>query len=54
MPSYKPYRPDQAELLPRHAQGWDEKTHPCFLVHGLVEELEIRKDIFRQLLNADC
>ncbi len=41
MPSYKPYHPEQAELLPCHVKDVLGENHLCFLVHEVVEELEI-------------
>lgn len=41
MPSYKPYHPEQAELLPCHVKDVLGENHLCFLVQQLVEELEI-------------
>ena len=43
MPSYKPYHPEQAELLPAHVQDLLGKNHLCFLVHEVVEKLEISR-----------
>ena len=42
MPSYKPYFPEQAELLPSHVKDVLGETHLCFLVHEMVEQLDIR------------
>ena len=41
MPSYKPYRPEQAELLPLHVKDVLPENHLCFLVHEVVEKLDI-------------
>ena len=41
MPSYKPYHPEQAALLPAHVQDVLGANHLCFLVHDMVEQLEI-------------
>lgn len=41
MPSYKPYRPEQAELLPVHVKDVLPENHLCFLVHEVVEKLDI-------------
>jgi transposase len=41
MPSYKPYHPEQAELLPRHVKDVLGDNHLCFLVHEVVEKLDI-------------
>lgn len=42
MPSYKPYHPEQATLLPAHAKDVLGENHLCFLVHEVVEQLDIR------------
>jgi transposase len=41
MPSYKPYHPEQAELLPSHVQDVLGDNHLCFLVHEVVEQVDI-------------
>jgi transposase len=41
MPTYKPYQPEQAELLPRHVKDVLGDNHLCFLVHEVVEKLDI-------------
>jgi transposase len=41
MPSYKPYHPEQAWLLPAHAKDVLGENHLCFLVHDMVEQLDI-------------
>jgi transposase len=41
MPNYKPYYPEQAELLPAHVKDVLGQNHLCFLVHEVVEEVEI-------------
>ena len=41
MPNYKPYHPEQAELLPSHVQDVLGENHLCFLVHEVVEQLDI-------------
>src|SRR5271167_1589872 len=41
MPSYKPYHPEQAELLPRHVRDVLSENHLCFLVDEVVEKLDI-------------
>ena len=41
MPSYKPYHPEQAELLPSHVKDVLGDNHLCFLVHEVVEQLDI-------------
>ena len=42
MPTYKPYHPEQAELLPSHVKDVLGENHLCFLVHEVVEKLDIR------------
>jgi transposase len=41
MASYKAYQPEQALLLPLHAKDVLGENHLCFLVHELVEGLDI-------------
>lgn len=41
MPNYFAYSPEQAELLPRHVRDELPKGHLCFLIHELVEGLEL-------------
>jgi transposase len=41
MPNYQPYSPDQAELLPAHVKDVLGADHLCFLVHELVESLDL-------------
>ncbi|HEY3707512.1 MAG TPA: IS1182 family transposase [Terracidiphilus sp.] len=41
MPSYKPYHPEQAELLPSHVKDVLGDNHLCFVVHEVVEKLDI-------------
>src|SRR5271167_553943 len=41
MPTYKPYHPEQAELLPSHVKDVLGENHFCFLVHEVVEEVDI-------------
>jgi transposase len=41
MPTFKPYHPEQAELLPSHVQDVLGDNHLCFLVHEVVEKLDI-------------
>lgn len=43
MPSYKPYHPEQAELLPSHVKDVLGDNHVCFLVHEVVEKLDISR-----------
>lgn len=37
MPTYQPYYPDQAELLPAHVKDVLGPDHLCFVVHEVVE-----------------
>jgi transposase len=37
MPTYQPYSPDQAELLPAHVKDVLGPDHLCFVVHEVVE-----------------
>jgi hypothetical protein len=37
MPTYQPYSPDQAELLPAHVKDVLGCDHLCFVVHEKVE-----------------
>jgi transposase len=41
MPTYKPYQPEQGALLPSHVKDVLGDNHLCFLVHEVVEQLEI-------------
>lgn len=41
MPNYFSYSPEQAELLPRHVRDELPKGHLCFLIHELVEGLDL-------------
>jgi len=41
MPTYQRYSPDQAELLPAHAKDVLGTDHLCFLVHEVVESLDL-------------
>jgi len=41
MPSYQPYSPEQAELLPAHVKDVLGTDHLCFLVHEVVESLDL-------------
>ena len=43
MPSYKPYHPEQAALLPGHVKDVLGESHLCFLVHHVVEKLDISR-----------
>src|SRR5271155_1545717 len=42
MPSYQPYSPEQAELLPAHVKDVLGTDHLCFLVHEVVESQDLR------------
>jgi transposase len=41
MASYKPYQPEQAMLLPQHVKDVLGENHLCFLIHEMVEEVDI-------------
>ncbi len=41
MPNYFAYSPEQAELLPRHVRDELPPGHLCFLIHEMVEGLEL-------------
>lgn len=41
MPTYQPYSPDQAELLPAHVKDVLGADHLCFVVHEVVEACEL-------------
>lgn len=41
MPTYQPYSPDQAELLPAHVKDVLGADHLCFLVHEVVESCDL-------------
>ena len=41
MPSYKPYHPEQAKLLPVHVKDVLAENHLCFLVDEVVEKVEM-------------
>ena len=43
MASYKPYHPEQAELLPAHVRDILGENHLCFLIHEVVEELDLSR-----------
>jgi transposase len=42
MPTYQPYSPNQAELLPAHVKDVLGADHLCFLVHEVVEQCDLR------------
>jgi len=41
MPTYQPYSPDQADLLPAHVKDVLGADHLCFLVHEVVESFDL-------------
>jgi len=41
MPTYQPYSPDQAELLPAHVKDVLDPDHLCFVVHEVVEACDL-------------
>jgi transposase len=41
MPNFRPYLPEQAELLPRDVRTELGEDHLCFLIHEMVESWEI-------------
>lgn len=41
MPTYQPYSPDQAELLPAHVKDVLGADHLCFVVHEVVEACDM-------------
>lgn len=41
MPTYQPYSPDQAELLPAHVKDVLGADHLCFVVHEMVEACDL-------------
>lgn len=41
MPTYQPYSPQQAELLPAHVQDVLGADHLCFVVHEVVEACDL-------------
>jgi transposase len=43
MPNYFAYSPEQAELLPRHVRDELPPGHLCFLIHELIEGLELSR-----------
>ena len=43
MPSYKPYHPERVELLPLHVKDVLPANHLCFLVHEVVEKLDMAR-----------
>ena len=43
MPNYFAYSPEQAELLPRHVRDELPSGHLCFLIHELIEGLDLSR-----------
>lgn len=43
MPNYFAYSPEQAELLPRHVRDELPEGHLCFLIHEVIEGLELSR-----------
>ncbi|HME31282.1 MAG TPA: hypothetical protein VKG65_00880 [Terriglobales bacterium] len=43
MPNYFAYSPEQAELLPRHVGDELPPGHLCFLIHEMIEGLELSR-----------
>lgn len=43
MPNYFAYSPEQAELLPRHVRDELPAGHLCFLIHEMVEALDLSR-----------
>ena len=43
MPNYFAYLPEQAELLPRHVRDELPAGHLCFLIHEMIEGLELSR-----------
>jgi len=41
MPTFQPYNPEQAELLPPHVRDVLHADHLCFFIHQLVEEQDL-------------
>lgn len=41
MPNYFAYSPDQAELLPQHVRDALPSGHLCFLIHDVIESLDL-------------
>jgi transposase len=41
MPTYQPYSPDQAELLPAHVKDVLGADHLCFVVHEVLEGCDL-------------
>jgi transposase len=41
MPNFRPYLPEQAELLPRDVRSELGEDHLCFLIHEMVESWDI-------------
>lgn len=45
MPTFQPYEPEQAELLPAHVRDVLGANHLCFLISEVVERSELREFI---------
>jgi len=43
MPSFQPYHPEQAELLPAHVRDVLGADHLCFLLHEVVESWDLQE-----------
>jgi transposase len=43
MPTFQPYHPEQAELLPAHVRDVLGADHLCFLLHEVVESWEVQE-----------
>ena len=43
MPNYFAYTPEQAELLPRHVRDELPPGHLCFLIHELIEAMDLSR-----------
>lgn len=43
MPNYFAYAPEQAELLPRHVRDELPPGHLCFLIHEVIEKLDLTR-----------
>ena len=43
MPTFQPYQPEQAELLPAHVRDVLGPDHLCFLLHEVVESWDLRE-----------
>ncbi len=43
MPTFQPYQPEQAELLPAHVRDVLGSDHLCFLLHEVVESWDLQE-----------